>query len=109
MKNIKSKIDIYNSSLTPRKKQQQDNKILYNGIIIKLQKLLRESKYSKEMKYLNKDEIKSIDIDETLLDLKKISDSIDGKIKPTIKYSELKNESKKLKNQNQNLQANLVN
>jgi len=98
----------YNSTRTPRKKQQQDNKKLYNGIIIKLQKLLRESKYSKNMKYLDINKIKKIDIDKKLLDLKNISDSIDGKIKSNKKYSELKNESEKLKNLN-NPNSNIEN
>ena len=88
----------FNHENTPRKKQRQNNKKLYNEIIIKLQKLLRISNYQKEMKYLDINKIKSINIDGKLKELKEISDSIDTIIIPNINYLELKNKSEKLKN-----------
>ena len=101
----------FNPTYTPRKRIQQHNKKLYNEIIIKLQKLLRISNYQKEMKYLDKNKITSIDIDNKfienkLIELKNISDSIDTIIIPNINYLKLKNESKKLTN---NTNSNIEN
>ena len=99
---------MFNPTYTPRKRIQQKNKILYNGIIIKLQKLLRISNYEKDMKYLDIKKIKSIDIDDKLKELKNISDSIDTIIIPDINYSELKNKSEKLINKS-NTNSNIEN